>query len=162
MEQRIAIFNLILEGEPTSRDVNIQKLAQQADGFSGSDIRELCRNASVYRVRDFMRSGTETDVRWLIYCITKPQTKEPSCKVGSASLPSTEYCKFAPLHFPHLLLHSWHAQQSTPHTTIMHHSQIISYILPRTRYNIIHCYVEVNVLLIVLHVILKNLYYPSV
>lgn len=152
MEQRIAIFNLILEGEPTSRDVNIQKLAQQADGFSGSDIRELCRNASVYRVRDFMRSGTETDVRWLIYCITKPQTKELSCKVGCATLSSTP---LSPSTASQLTC-------STVNTSYHNNAPFTNNILPRTRYNINRCYVEMNVLLIVLQVTLKNLHYQSV
>ncbi|XP_054267942.1 outer mitochondrial transmembrane helix translocase-like [Macrosteles quadrilineatus] len=58
LNQRVAIFSLIMEGEPTASDVDIQKLARMTDGFSGSDIRELCRNASVYRVRDYMRTGT--------------------------------------------------------------------------------------------------------
>ncbi|XP_046672839.1 outer mitochondrial transmembrane helix translocase [Homalodisca vitripennis] len=57
LPQRTAIFKLILDGEPLSGDVDPEMLARLTDGFSGSDIRELCRNASVYRVRDYMRTG---------------------------------------------------------------------------------------------------------
>lgn len=57
--QRKQIIELILENEPVSDDINIQRLAGATEGFSGSDLRELCRNASVYRVRDYMR-GTQS------------------------------------------------------------------------------------------------------
>lgn len=55
--QRRQIFKLILENEPVADDVDVLKLAHASDGFSGSDLRELCRNASLYRVRDFMNSN---------------------------------------------------------------------------------------------------------
>lgn len=54
--QRKQILKLILENEPVSDDVDIERVAKCTDGFSGSDLRELCRNASVYRVRDYMRN----------------------------------------------------------------------------------------------------------
>ncbi|XP_022200861.1 ATPase family AAA domain-containing protein 1 [Nilaparvata lugens] len=58
--QRKQILELILKSEPIAEDVNLVRLAQMTDGFSGSDLRELCRNASMYRVRDFMRSSNNT------------------------------------------------------------------------------------------------------
>ncbi|KAK5641944.1 hypothetical protein RI129_010491 [Pyrocoelia pectoralis] len=54
--QRLQILQLILDNEPVSAEVNLTNLSKSTDGFSGSDLRELCRNASVYRVRDYMRS----------------------------------------------------------------------------------------------------------
>lgn len=54
--QRKQILELILENEPICEDVDVMKLAKFTEGFSGSDLRELCRNASVYRVRDYMRN----------------------------------------------------------------------------------------------------------
>lgn len=54
--QRLQILQLILENEPVSSEVNLTTLSKSTDGFSGSDLRELCRNASVYRVRDYMRN----------------------------------------------------------------------------------------------------------
>lgn len=53
-------FRLILENEPVSDDVDIEALAKSTEGFSGSDLRELCRNASVYRVRDYLRTHIES------------------------------------------------------------------------------------------------------
>lgn len=55
--QRKQILELILKDEPVDDHVDIMKIAQAAEEFSGSDLRELCRNASVYRVRDFMRAN---------------------------------------------------------------------------------------------------------
>lgn len=55
--QRKQILDLILNNEPISDDVTISRIANLTEGFSGSDLRELCRNASVYRVRDYMRNA---------------------------------------------------------------------------------------------------------
>lgn len=35
--------------------MNYLQLAKVTNTFSGSDLRELCRNASVYRIRSFLR-----------------------------------------------------------------------------------------------------------
>lgn len=54
-QQRAGIIKLVLETEGVSKDVNITKIARLTEGFSGSDLRELCRNAALYRVRDLLR-----------------------------------------------------------------------------------------------------------
>ncbi|KAK6628502.1 hypothetical protein RUM43_002317 [Polyplax serrata] len=52
--QRTAILKLILEKEDTSGiDYNI--LSKKTDGFSGSDLHELCRVASLCRVREYAK-----------------------------------------------------------------------------------------------------------
>ncbi|ENN73205.1 outer mitochondrial transmembrane helix translocase [Dendroctonus ponderosae] len=53
--QREQIIRLILDNEPIADDVDIEVIAKSTNGFSGSDLRELCRNAAVYRIRDFLR-----------------------------------------------------------------------------------------------------------
>ncbi|XP_069681213.1 outer mitochondrial transmembrane helix translocase-like [Periplaneta americana] len=53
--QRRQILRLILENEPTAEDVDLNRMAKLTENYSGSDLRELCRNASVYRVRDYMK-----------------------------------------------------------------------------------------------------------
>lgn len=55
VEQRAEILKLILKEEPVSDDIDISKLALRTERFSGSDLREMCRNASVYRIRDYIR-----------------------------------------------------------------------------------------------------------
>lgn len=53
------VLHLILENEPVAEDINISDIAKMTDGFSGSDLQELCRNASVYRVRDYLRNQSQ-------------------------------------------------------------------------------------------------------
>ncbi|XP_050361744.1 outer mitochondrial transmembrane helix translocase-like [Nymphalis io] len=53
--QRERILQLILRAEPTASDIDFARLGAATDGFSGSDLHELCRQAAVYRVRDLAR-----------------------------------------------------------------------------------------------------------
>jgi len=55
MMQRQKILHLILQNEPTSEDLDLNRMAKLTENFSGSDLREVCRDASVYRVRDYMK-----------------------------------------------------------------------------------------------------------
>lgn len=55
--QRVQILKLILETEQVARTVDFHRLAKLTNGFSGSDLREMCRNASVVRMRQFMREN---------------------------------------------------------------------------------------------------------
>ncbi|XP_054906551.1 outer mitochondrial transmembrane helix translocase [Poeciliopsis prolifica] len=54
-KQREDILRLILAGENLSNAINLKEIAEKTDGYSGSDLRELCRDAAMYRVRDFVR-----------------------------------------------------------------------------------------------------------
>uniref|UniRef100_A0A1A9WWC6 AAA+ ATPase domain-containing protein n=1 Tax=Glossina brevipalpis TaxID=37001 RepID=A0A1A9WWC6_9MUSC len=56
MEQRSQILKLILETENVHASVDYERLSKLTNGFSGSDLREMCRNASVFRMREFMRA----------------------------------------------------------------------------------------------------------
>lgn len=53
-QQRLKVLQLILKNEPTADNVEIATLAKHTEGFSGSDLQELCRNASIYRIRDYL------------------------------------------------------------------------------------------------------------
>lgn len=53
--QRERILQLILRSEPVASDIDFKRLAASTEGFSGSDLHELCRQAAVYRVRDLAR-----------------------------------------------------------------------------------------------------------
>jgi len=59
-KQRMQVLKLILENEPIAEDIDAVKLSKMTDGFSSSDLHELCRNASVYRVRDYLRNHTQS------------------------------------------------------------------------------------------------------
>ncbi|XP_030555818.1 ATPase family AAA domain-containing protein 1 [Drosophila novamexicana] len=53
--QRLAILQVILQHEQLHSSVDLKRLANLTPGYSGSDLRELCRHASIYRMRQFMR-----------------------------------------------------------------------------------------------------------
>ncbi|KAL3976203.1 nuclear receptor subfamily 5 group A member 2 [Sarotherodon galilaeus] len=53
--QREEILRLILAGENLSNAINLKEIAEKTEGYSGSDLRELCRDAAMYRVRDYVR-----------------------------------------------------------------------------------------------------------
>ncbi|KAF6213571.1 hypothetical protein GE061_011292 [Apolygus lucorum] len=55
--QRKDILKLIMQGEPMRANVDLDKIAAGAEGMSGSDLKELCRHASMYRVREFMKAN---------------------------------------------------------------------------------------------------------
>ncbi|XP_022614736.1 ATPase family AAA domain-containing protein 1-A-like [Seriola lalandi dorsalis] len=55
IRQRQDILRLILAGENLSNAINLKEIAEKTDGYSGSDLRELCRDAAMYRVRDYVR-----------------------------------------------------------------------------------------------------------
>lgn len=60
-EQRKKILQLVLCTESVSDDVDFNRLSKLTNGFSGSDLRELCRHASVYRIRELMRRTNNLD-----------------------------------------------------------------------------------------------------
>lgn len=54
-KQRKQILELVMRDEPASKDIDYESVAKLTEGFSGSDLHELCRSASVYRMRDYMK-----------------------------------------------------------------------------------------------------------
>ncbi|VVC29798.1 ATPase, AAA-type, core,ATPase, AAA-type, conserved site,P-loop containing nucleoside triphosphate [Cinara cedri] len=54
-QQRKEILTLILNTEKYAKDVDFDKLAALTNHFSGSDLKELCRDASLSRFRDLIK-----------------------------------------------------------------------------------------------------------
>lgn len=54
----------MLHNTTLSPTLNLDILADQTDGFSGSDLQELCRNAAMVPLKEYMRSpeGLTVDV----------------------------------------------------------------------------------------------------
>lgn len=63
-DKRRAIVELVLEREQLNPDVNLDAIANITDGFSGSDLKELCRTAAMFRVKEFssQMNGTSGDL----------------------------------------------------------------------------------------------------
>lgn len=53
--QRKRILTLMLEETELEVDLPIDELARRTDGLSGSDLKELCRNAAMVPVREYMK-----------------------------------------------------------------------------------------------------------
>ena len=51
----------MLKDTKTDPNFSTGILASQTDGFSGSDLRELCRNAAMVPVREYMRSAADNE-----------------------------------------------------------------------------------------------------
>ena len=50
-KEREEILHLVLKDEKVAPCVNLSKIAAATTSFSGSELRELCRNAAVYAFR---------------------------------------------------------------------------------------------------------------
>ncbi|XP_044095434.1 outer mitochondrial transmembrane helix translocase isoform X3 [Neovison vison] len=60
LKQREAILKLILKNEnKVDRHVDLLEVAQETDGFSGSDLKEMCRDAALLCVREYVNSTSE-------------------------------------------------------------------------------------------------------
>ena len=78
--QRNSIFRRILGMERVHEDVDFSRLAKLTEGFSGSDIREACRTASVYRMREHGSSDQEDGTR----CSKEPTGGDTTTKINSS------------------------------------------------------------------------------
>ncbi|XP_041695125.1 outer mitochondrial transmembrane helix translocase-like [Coregonus clupeaformis] len=56
LTQREEILKLILKNENVDPTVDFAHMAKVTDGFSGSDLREMCRDAALLCVRDFVHN----------------------------------------------------------------------------------------------------------
>ena len=59
--QRREIISAVMRLEQVDESVDTFRLAKLTEGFSGSDLRELCRSAAMVRVREM--SGEEDSLR---------------------------------------------------------------------------------------------------
>lgn len=63
LEQRQKILNLMLKDTELDSSFSVRKLAQESDGLSGSDLKELCRSAAMRPMREFIReAGDDHDM----------------------------------------------------------------------------------------------------
>jgi DNA polymerase III delta prime subunit len=55
---RREILNVILEGQPKEESVDVEKIAEDTEGFSGADLRQLCVAAAMRPIRELIRGKT--------------------------------------------------------------------------------------------------------
>ena len=53
--QRRKIFDLLLKKASLSTDFSIDRLVVATEGYSGSDIKEICRNAAMIPLREYLK-----------------------------------------------------------------------------------------------------------
>lgn len=73
LSQREEILRLILQNEPKEDAIDYRRLAQKTDGFTGSDLMEMCRTAAVFRIRDYIsHEAQSTSVGDVFYDSIRP------------------------------------------------------------------------------------------
>ena len=64
--QRRKIFEILLKKASLAPNFSLDRLIAATEGFSGSDIKEMCRNAAMVPLREYLRShGKDLDERKL-------------------------------------------------------------------------------------------------
>ncbi|KAL5703105.1 Cell division control protein 48 E [Ranunculus cassubicifolius] len=58
---RLSIFKACLRKSPISRDVDLNRLAEYTQGFSGADITEICQRACKYAIRENIEKDIERE-----------------------------------------------------------------------------------------------------
>ncbi|XP_053306297.1 outer mitochondrial transmembrane helix translocase [Spea bombifrons] len=59
LAQREAILGLILKNENVDEDLDLMEIANHTEGFSGSDLKEMCRDAALLCVREYAANCSE-------------------------------------------------------------------------------------------------------
>ena len=58
--ERASILQVILKKEEIeNKDLVIREMAHKTENLSGSDLKELCRHAALFRVRDYISAENE-------------------------------------------------------------------------------------------------------
>ena len=58
---RLMMFKLYISNLTIAQDVDLHELARLSEGFSGSDIRDVCQSAQLKLIGEFFESGKATD-----------------------------------------------------------------------------------------------------
>ena len=58
LESRVKIFNIHLKNKPIAKNIDINKLAQEFEGYTGADIQGVCEEATLLTIRKTLAEGT--------------------------------------------------------------------------------------------------------
>mmetsp|Transcript_58929 Transcript_58929/g.135165 ORF Transcript_58929/g.135165 Transcript_58929/m.135165 type:complete len:127 (-) Transcript_58929:346-726(-) len=56
VSSRQSVLRCLLQDEPMAAEIDIMQLASETDGYSGSDLEQLCRTAALRPVQDLFRA----------------------------------------------------------------------------------------------------------
>eukprot|EP00245_Coleochaete_scutata_P007201 TRINITY_DN22327_c0_g1_i1.p1 TRINITY_DN22327_c0_g1~~TRINITY_DN22327_c0_g1_i1.p1 ORF type:complete len:454 (-),score=123.24 TRINITY_DN22327_c0_g1_i1:903-2264(-) len=75
-QQRASILKVILRGEDIEKNIDHERIAALCDGYSGSDMQELCKQAAYLPIRDLLEEE-KSEGREREYGVKKNETKKP-------------------------------------------------------------------------------------
>lgn len=70
--ERAEILKVILKGERVENNIDYHHVANLCEGYTGSDILELCKKAAYFPIRDLLdeeKAGKRSDVSYIISLI---------------------------------------------------------------------------------------------
>lgn len=70
--ERVEILKVVLKGEKVADDINYDLIASLCEGYTGSDILELCKKAAYFPIRELLddeKNGKPSPVSILIIII---------------------------------------------------------------------------------------------
>lgn len=62
-EARLNLLQINLKGVPCTPDVNLEKIAEQTDGYSGADLTNVCRDAAMMSMRRAIKGKSAAEIR---------------------------------------------------------------------------------------------------
>ncbi|OCF34533.1 hypothetical protein I316_03574 [Kwoniella heveanensis BCC8398] len=83
VEDRKAILKILLRDEQLAEDVDLDKLAKETDGFSGSDLKHLCVSAALSAVKDTVQ------VPWAKNLAAETGVTPPETEASKTSSPTS-------------------------------------------------------------------------
>lgn len=60
-KDRLEILKIILKDCDLKEDVDLEVIANKSEGFSGSDLQEVCRHAATYRLVEYYKKMKNTE-----------------------------------------------------------------------------------------------------
>jgi transitional endoplasmic reticulum ATPase len=60
-KSRYEIFKIHLAGRPLGNDVDLEKLSEDTESFTGADIASVCNEATMLAIREYVNSGSSVD-----------------------------------------------------------------------------------------------------
>jgi transitional endoplasmic reticulum ATPase len=58
-EARLEIFKIHTHKNPLAKDISLQELVAETEGYTGADIEAVCREATMLAIRKFLNNTSE-------------------------------------------------------------------------------------------------------